>query len=121
MTTEAEQTVYFCTGCGNCCRWPGYVHVTNTEVIAIADYVGLSVDDFADKYTRLTMNRRGLSLTEESDGSCTFLSGDRCTINDVKPRQCRDFPTHWSFPNFEAECPALPLKVRITELAETAL
>jgi len=34
------------------------------EINVIADYLGMDVQEFIEKYTRLTSDRKGLSLTE---------------------------------------------------------
>jgi len=95
-----------CLRCGNCCRWQGYVRVSPDEIDAIAGYLGLTVESFIGRYTRLTHDRGGLSLTEKRDGSCVFLAGNDCAIHDVKPEQCRGFPWDWHFPGCEEQCRA---------------
>jgi Fe-S-cluster containining protein len=45
---------------------------------------------------------------EKPDGACIFLSGNDCTVQPVKPQQCRDFPNLWNFPGFEKICHAIP-------------
>jgi len=97
-----------CLKCGNCCRLPGYVRLREGELEAIAEYMRISVESFTNIYTRLTADRRGLSLIENSKGHCIFLSdASRCCIHDVKPQQCRDFPMKWRFPESENVCKAL--------------
>ena len=96
-----------CRRCGSCCRWPGYVRVSAREIDAIAESLGMSSERFIDEYTRLVVDRSGLSLTEKADGSCVFLEETRparCRIEAAKPRQCRDFPEKWNFPGWEKEC-----------------
>ena len=36
------------------------------------------------------------------------LAGDDCSVQPVKPQQCRDFPNLWNFPGFEKTCRAIP-------------
>ena len=95
-----------CVMCGNCCRWSGYVRLREKEVDAIAEFLDMDVSDFIEQYTRLTDDRRGLSLTEKDDGSCIFFNEEEssCDINDVKPVQCRNFPYLWNFEGWENEC-----------------
>jgi Fe-S-cluster containining protein len=63
---------------------------------------------FTEAYTRLTLNRKDLSLTEQDDGSCVFLQTDgTCRIQPVKPAQCRGFPFLWRSKNLERVCAAL--------------
>ena len=105
---ESEKKIYFCIRCGDCCRWPGFVHISGDEIDRMAAYLEIPIEDFIDEYTRLA-NGRGLSLTEKADGSCALLAanGD-CRVYPERPLQCRQFPNEWNFPGFEAECPAIP-------------
>ncbi len=99
---------FTCTQCGNCCRVPGYVRLTEGDVFAIAAFMDLDITSFVDAHTRLTDDRRSLSLHENDDGSCVFLADDNvCTINDVKPRQCRGFPFTWRYANVADVCPGV--------------
>ena len=84
------------------------MRLSSDEVDAIAAYLQMPLDEFIAGHTRLTADRSGLSLLENADGSCPFLvntsEGPGCSIQAVKPRQCRDFPLKWNFPNWEDEC-----------------
>jgi Fe-S-cluster containining protein len=99
---------YVCQRCTNCCRWPGVVRVNKDEITAIAAHVGLSEGDFIEQHTRLRSSRRGLSLMERPDGSCAWLEGRDCRLQDVKPAQCRAFPNGWNFPGWREKCEAVP-------------
>jgi len=93
MTRWYERGLRFsCTRCGNCCTGtPGYVWVDEAERGAIATRLGLSVREFGRRYTRLVGTR--VSLIERPGGDCVFLDADRrCTIHEIKPRQCITFP-----------------------------
>lgn len=106
---DGQVRTWACTRCGNCCRWPGYVRVATVEIDRIAAYLGLPVADFLARYTRLTDDRRSLSLTEQEDGACIFFQTPAaCRINPVKPQQCRDFPNRWNFPGWRQHCRAEP-------------
>ena len=81
------------------------MRLTDEEVCAIATHLHMTVEAFTDQYTRLTSDRRGLSLTEHADQSCIFLTEDnRCAIEAVKPQQCSDFPHKWVFDGVEEVC-----------------
>jgi Fe-S-cluster containining protein len=102
---------FVCRRCGNCCRWPGAVKLAAGEAEKIASFLGIPEEEFFDKHTRLTPDRRHLSLIENPDGSCEFLtvSGEGiacCVIDKVKPGQCREFPGRWNFPGWEKLCGA---------------
>jgi uncharacterized protein len=83
----------------------------------MAAFKRLSEVEFIQRFTRLTKDRRGLSLEEKPDGQCVFLEGGDCSVQPVKPQQCRDFPNLWNFPGFEKTCHAIPRLVDSEEHA----
>ncbi len=103
---------YQCQRCGNCCRWQGDVRITDQETVQIAEHLGMEIEDFVAEYTRLNANRTGLSLIEYPDGACIFLDGIECTIQPVKPSQCKGFPNTWNFPGWRNHCEAIPVPFR---------
>jgi len=108
-------TYHDCQRCTACCRWPGQVRVTEDEIIRIAAFLGLSEPDFIQQHTRLQHNRQGLALQEQPGGACLFLQDSLCTIQPVKPQQCRDFPNLWQYPGAERFCRAIPREVSAEE------
>lgn len=105
-----SQPHYLCQRCGNCCRWPGDVRVTDAEVAAIATFLGQELPEFTERYTRLNANRTGLSLIDKPDGECIFLQGRNiCAIQPVKPAQCSGFPNEWQFPGWRDLCEAVEI------------
>ncbi|MSU59224.1 MAG: YkgJ family cysteine cluster protein [Pedosphaera sp.] len=97
-----------CQRCTACCRWPGQVRLTDAEIARLAKFLGLRDGEFIERFTRLRDDRRGLSLVEKPNGECVFLDGNDCSVQSVKPQQCRDFPNLWNFPGFEKTCHAIP-------------
>ena len=82
-----------CAGCGDCCVGaPGYVWVNKAEIEAMAEELGLEVEQFQRKYVRLVGIRK--SLVERANGDCVlFERSDRtCRVYRVRPRQCRTWP-----------------------------
>lgn len=81
-----------CTGCGGCCTgFPGYVDVTEQEIVTMADHLKLSLNEFSRRYLRKIGDR--WSLKELSPNySCVFLRDKKCTIYELRPKQCRTFP-----------------------------
>ena len=65
-----------CRRCGNCCRWPGAVKLEPGEAEKIAAFLNMPEMEFFDLHTRLTPDRRHLSLIEKTDGSCEYLTAD---------------------------------------------
>jgi len=104
----ADPATFRCRCCGACCRVPGYVALVPGETETIAAFLGLDVYAFTESYTRLTWNRRDLSLTEREDGACIFLLPDNtCRIQPVKPAKCRGFPFLWRTPALLKACEGL--------------
>jgi uncharacterized protein len=108
MSAQSSPPTYLCQRCGNCCRWPGVVRVSEPEIEKIATFLAMKPLDFIDKYCEVTYDRRGLTLImKESDGSCIFLEGKNvCQIQPVKPIQCSGFPNTWNFPGWQESCEA---------------
>jgi Fe-S-cluster containining protein len=111
-------TFHDCQRCTACCRWPGQVRLTDAEITRLAAFNHLSEHDFIQHFTRLAHDRRGLALKEQPDGACIFLEGKECTIQSVKPQQCRDFPNLWRHPDAEKLCRAVPREVSTDEYVQ---
>jgi hypothetical protein len=99
---------YVCQRCTACCRWPGFVRVTEREIAAIAWHLGVDEREFIQTHTRLRPQRDGLALIDKANGECVFLEGRDCAIQAVKPGQCRGFPNTWNFPGWRESCEAVP-------------
>jgi hypothetical protein len=77
-----------CTLCANCCRVVRPL-LTRADVKRLAQAQNLSVEEFRARYVQ----------ADEDQGSgtfsvlpCPFLKGNRCTVYDQRPRDCRSFP-----------------------------
>ncbi|MEQ1750411.1 MAG: YkgJ family cysteine cluster protein [Prosthecobacter sp.] len=107
---DTPQPYYQCVRCGNCCRWPGDVNVTDDEVTTIAAFLGREEQEFIETSTRLNANRTGLSIIDKPNGECLFLEGlNTCLIQSVKPAQCSGFPNVWNFTGWRDKCEAVEL------------
>ncbi len=102
---------YVCQRCTACCKWPGDVRLEEDEIGPIAGFLELTEEDFLEKFTRLRMNRKGLSLIEKENHECIMLDGNACRIHEVKPSQCAGFPNKWNFPGWRMVCEAIPVAV----------
>ena len=109
---------YECERCTACCRWPGEVRLEDGEIARISAFLGLSEVEFIQRYTRVTQDRRGLALEDKANGECIFLDGKDCSVQPVKPRQCKEFPNLWNFPGFQEVCKAIPREVSEAEHGE---
>ncbi len=106
----SDQTHYACQRCTNCCRWPGFVKVSETETARIAAFLEMPESDFIQRFTRLRPNRDGLALIDKHNGECFFLEGRDCRLQPVKPAQCSGFPNQWNFPGWREVCEAVPVE-----------
>lgn len=81
-----------CTGCGKCCTGaPGYIWVTETEIVAIAKFLKLDLEAFMHAYV-IEIDGR-LSLRDDPISyDCAFLKNKKCQIYSVRPKQCRTYP-----------------------------
>lgn len=102
---------YECQRCGNCCRWPGEVPVSDREIEAISSYLGMTIYDFVAEHTEIRISRAGLTLKERPNGECIFLDGIECRIQSVKPDQCAGFPNQWNFKGWREKCEAIPVRL----------
>ena len=84
---------FSCRRCGNCCGGaPGYVWVSDEEIVALAAELGMPAADFERRYVR-PVDGRGKSLVEQANYDCIFfLPGQGCKVYDSRPRQCRTWP-----------------------------
>jgi len=105
-----EMKRYLCQRCTNCCRWPGFVKLTDADIPAIASFLGMEERQFIQEFTRLRPSRDGLALTDQPDGACIFLDGRDCRIQPVKPAQCGGFPNTWNFPGWREVCEAVEVE-----------
>lgn len=104
---------FTCTACGNCCTgFSGYVWVNKEEMSALAERLGIDLDEFERLYTRKIGIR--FSLKEFPNGSCVFFDEERrnCTVYEDRPRQCRTWPFWGSNlrtpERWQATCEACP-------------
>jgi uncharacterized protein len=89
----SEGLKFSCTGCGCCCTGaPGFVWVNKAEIEAMAEAVGVDVEEFERRYVRTVGIRK--SLIEYANGDCVFFDGENrnCRVYEARPRQCRTWP-----------------------------
>lgn len=99
-----EGLKFQCTECGKCCTGsPGYVMVTQEEMEAAAQFLGISLELFKKKYVRSLNNGYALIEKKTSEGNydCIFLQEKKCLIYPTRPKQCRTYP--WWKENLNSE------------------
>ena len=108
---EREFAKTDCLKCANCCKTTGPLF-TQKDVLRIAKYLRMKPNAFIKQYLRLDEDQDWILQTLP----CLFLDSDnRCSIYDVRPKACREFPhtdrkkfqqiTHLTLKNV-AICPA---------------
>ena len=112
----AQGLKFTCTQCGNCCTGgPGFVWISEEEVLRLAEFLKLSPRQVLAKYCRKVGPRWSLKERRTSEGlyDCIFLteqppSGQAgrelepgepvplrrrgCSIYPARPLQCRTWP-----------------------------
>ncbi|MCX6013137.1 MAG: YkgJ family cysteine cluster protein [Chloroflexi bacterium] len=97
---------YQCISCGTCCSKyiirPGYL-----EARRIADGLGLSWDDFLEKYSNMAWPSPDKVEFKRPGGRCVFLVQEndhtfKCGIHSFKPRGCIEWNSDFHRPECQA-------------------
>lgn len=107
-----------CAACeGKCCTGEsGYIWLTPDEMIKIADFLEIGLEDFKEHYLRKVRYRYSLKEQRVGDSyECIFFDtvAKNCSIYPVRPRQCATFP-FWDYfkdhiEEVVEECPGIVL------------
>lgn len=90
-----------CAGCGGkCCTGEaGYIWVNPQEIIDIAKFLDIEVEEFKKKYLFKEGYKFSIKeIRKENNSECVFYDSKilGCSIYDVRPNQCRTFP-FWDY------------------------
>jgi Fe-S-cluster containining protein len=80
-----------CTSCANCCRY-SIVLVNESEISAIAGYLGTTSEQVKALYTVPDPENPAERILQNNENGCVFLDGNLCLIYEARPKACRDFP-----------------------------
>ena len=84
--TEFERTD--CLTCANCCKTTGPLF-TNIDIERISKFFRMKPQKFIAQFLRVDEDNDYVL----QEVPCTFLGDDnRCSIYDVRPKACREFP-----------------------------
>lgn len=79
VKTYGRRSDFKCSMCGNCCRFLT-TPVTDADIARIREG---GYDDFV---------RDDMKALKRVNGRCMFLKDDRCSIHEIRPQVCRDYP-----------------------------
>ena len=106
-----------CESCGGaCCTGAsGYIWAKYQEIEKMANFLELTVEEFATMYLKKVKHRYSLveKKLDNENYACIFFNETlkQCSIYSVRPRQCRTFPFWDTFKNNEEEvrdeCPGI--------------
>jgi Fe-S-cluster containining protein len=90
---------FSCHQCGNCCTGPpGYVWLTDEEVLKMAAFLEITELEFRGNYAHKDLGRWTLNEVASDYGyDCVFLRRDEqgkalCSVYGARPVQCRTWP-----------------------------
>jgi len=85
---EAEFQKTDCLTCGNCCKTASPLF-TNADIERISKHFRMKYQQFVGQF--LERDEDGFMVLKSTP--CTFLGADNaCSIYDVRPKACREFP-----------------------------
>ena len=96
----SKETAIACFRCGICCIKYN-PRITVTEAHNIAGALGISLEEFRDRYVDGSWFEPGYFVLESHDGPCIFLEHKQesrlasCLIHPVRPRVCREWQPGW--------------------------
>lgn len=92
---HTEGLRFECTGCRYCCGVePGYVFITEQDLLRLCEFTNLNSDEFQKKYCR-KVPMGGISyvsLQETNSFDCVFLTERGCGVYSARPIQCSTYP-----------------------------
>jgi Fe-S-cluster containining protein len=106
-----------CEACGGaCCTGAsGYIWTKYSEIEAMANFLELTVEEFATIYLKKVKHRYSIieKKIDDDNFACIFFDEKlkQCGIYPVRPRQCKTFPFWETFKNNKQEvineCPGI--------------
>lgn len=96
MSLKPENNFRFqCTECGDCCRRPGVVEFDEEDFRNTLDFLSITKREFITRYyctEEIEEEEELVTLWVEEGRPCEFLHENRCSIFEVRPKQCRTYP-----------------------------
>jgi Fe-S-cluster containining protein len=89
-----------CIECGDCCRWEGQVFLTKEDIKRLAKHHEVEVSEYIKEYTESYGDQVILKNKRKDSKDCVYLKENKCSVYEVKPKQCSEYPT-----KYEPRCP----------------
>lgn len=84
------QDNFHCLKCGDCCQKIQVITIYEQELLPVAQFLGLTLEEFKDRYVGVQPNG---NLTIKNTNPCVFFDKSKgCTIHPVKFQSCRAWP-----------------------------
>lgn len=80
-----------CLSCANCCKTMSPTF-TRKDMMRISAHIGMTVEQFKLKY--LKVDDEGDWINQRQPCQFLNLANNKCTIYEVRPRDCAGFPHH---------------------------
>ncbi len=92
LVAKVDATVWQdtnCTSCANCCKTmtPTF---TNADIKRISAHLTMTTATFKEKWLKKEETGEWVNTTQP----CQFLVDDKCSIYEVRPADCAEFPHH---------------------------
>lgn len=90
IAQESHEQVFAqidCTKCANCCKTMSPL-VQKDDITQISVFLGFSENEFIEKYLKLDDETE----YEMNVKPCPFLEDDKCSIYEVRPTDCQEYP-----------------------------
>jgi hypothetical protein len=92
----AQNLKFGCVQCRNCCCLEnGVVILSRTDLELLAEWSGLTPEQFQKVYCRILEDDRGkkfLCLRDKFGNECIFWEDEKCSCYESRPVQCRTYP-----------------------------
>jgi Fe-S-cluster containining protein len=89
---KADMLAHFkCQKSGNCCRCPGVVYASQSEISSMAKIVDKSELEFRNDYI---VKRNGWDVIADTHHrpNCFLTTANECSVYEARPKACRTYP-----------------------------
>lgn len=80
-----------CRACASCCK-VAETDVTKRDIDRIARHLRITPKEFVERYTTMSAYEQEEPILRRQESGCIFLEGNDCSIYEIRPDTCRDFP-----------------------------